>query len=125
MNKLQPNETITVGFGYCYLLKNGQEVWNQDDHDDAEWHSLDELEAIASKDPSARYLLIRDGVRYSEIYERFETGWIQIRRMLGFADDESAYLFQAELQKVKAEKTLTFCWLISRSLKQKTITKNK
>ena len=114
--KLKPEEIINVGFGWCYLLKNGEEIWWQDDNaiwsydgdGEIKWDRCQDIEAIALKDLSARYLLIRSGAMYSQIYERFETGWIEIRNMFGFADDDSADAFQEELEKVKDSKTLNF-----------------
>lgn len=102
--KLELDEFISVGFGQCYLLKDKEVVWQ--DPDDRAFCS--DVEAIALQDPSARYLLVRDGALWSEIYERFPTGWMQIRRMFGFADDESAEAFQIELDKVMQSKTLSF-----------------
>lgn len=105
--KLKPEDIISVGFGTCYLLKDNERVW-QEDFDSEDWAYCSDIEAIAQQDHSARYLLVRDGAMWSEIYERFATGWIQIRRMFGFADDESAEAFQIELDKVMQTKTLTF-----------------
>lgn len=105
--KLEPNNIISVGFGACYLLKDNERIW-QEDFDSEDWSYCKDIEAIALQDPTARYLLVRDGAMWSEIYERFATGWIQIRRMFGFADDESAEAFQIELNKVMQSKTLTF-----------------
>lgn len=114
--KLKPEDIINVGFGWCYLLKNGEEVWRQDDNaiwgfdgdSETPWDRCQDIEAIAKKDLSARYLLIKEGAMTAQIFERFETGWIEIRNMFGFADDESAEAFEEELEKVKASKTLTF-----------------
>ena len=105
--KLKLDDIISVGFGTCYLLKDNERVW-QEGFDSEDWAYCSDMEAIAQKDPTARYLLVRDGAMWSEIYERFATGWIQIRRMFGFADDESAEAFQIELDKVMQSKTLTF-----------------
>jgi len=116
MKKLDPDEIINISFGWCYLLKNGDRVWEQDDeaiwaHDgegEIRWDRVKDIEAIAAQDPTARYLLVVDGAMYSRIYERFATGWVQIRQMLGFADDYSAELFQEELERIVREKTLCF-----------------
>lgn len=103
--KLKPDDLLNVGFGQCYLMKNNEIILNIPDND---WTYCSDIEAIALQDPTARYLLVRDGAMWSEIYERFATGWIQIRRMFGFADDESAEAFGIELDKVMQSKTLTF-----------------
>lgn len=116
MKKLDPEEIINISFGWCYLLKNGDRIWEQDDeaiwaHDgegEIRWDRVKNIEAIAAQDPTARYLLVQEGAMYSQIYERFATGWIEVRQMLGFADDDSADLFQEELARVIREKTLCF-----------------
>ena len=112
MIKLNLDDIINVGFGYSYLLKDGVQIWEQEDNTDddneIEWTRLEDIEAIAQTDLTARYLLVQEGAMHSRIYERFATGWIEIRSMLGFADDESDEAFHAELAKVRAENTLTF-----------------
>jgi hypothetical protein len=104
--KLAPDSLLNVGFGQCYLMKNNETIWQQEDNPD--WSYCKDIEEIALQAPTARYLLVRDGAMWSEIYERFATGWVQIRRMFGFADDESAEAFQIELEKVMQSKTLSF-----------------